>query len=89
MAILNGYINLSKIDKELIQTNAKGEKILWLDLYTYDSPDQYGNMACLRTYNSRTREKAYIANFRKKDIQGHGGAQGGTASHQDDNDLGF
>lgn len=88
MAILHGFINLSKIDKDLIQTNTKGEKILWLDLYTYDSPDQYGNMACLRTYNAKTREKAYIANFRKKDIQSHGGVQGQTA-HQDDNDLGF
>ena len=84
MAILHGYINLSRIDKNLITTNKNGEKILWADLYTYDNPDQYGNTACLATYDARTKKKAYLANFKPKDLN-----SGASPATQQNDDLGF
>ena len=84
MAILHGYINLSRIDKNLITTNKNDEKILWVDLYTYDSPDQYGNTACLATYDARTKRKAYLANFRPKDLN-----SAPASPTQQNDDLGF
>ena len=85
MAILHGYINLGKIDKSLITTNSRGDKILWVDIYTYDKADQYGNTACLATYDSRTKTKAYLANFRPKELK-----QAADAPlYPDNNDLGF
>lgn len=83
MAILHGYINLSKIDKNLITTNKSGDKILWVDLYTYDNPDQFGNTACLASYDARTRKKAYLANFKPKDLNNQ------NAEAQKGDDLGF
>jgi len=85
MAILHGYINLSKIDKNLITTNKSGDKIIWVDVYTYDTPDQFGNTACLAQYDPRTRQKTYLANFRKKELHQENGSQGDEPS----NDLGF
>lgn len=72
MAILHGYINLSKIDKGLITVNKNGEKIIWVDLYTYDTPDKYGNIACLNTYDPNTRTKTYLANFKPKELKKEG-----------------
>lgn len=86
MAILHGYINLSKIDKNLISTNKNGDKILWVDLYTYDTPDNYGNTACLATYEPRTRQKTYLANFRPKELNKASSEAGGGDSSKD---LGF
>ena len=85
MAILHGYINLSKIDKNLISENKNGDKILWVDVYTYDAPDNYGNTACLATYDPRTRTKTYLANFRPKEVAKKEANEGGGS----DNDLGF
>lgn len=85
MAILNGYINLSKIDKNLITENRHGDKIIWVDLYTYDQADQFGNTACVATYDGRTKQKNYIANFRPKELK----KSSGFTDEQGTEDLGF
>lgn len=84
MAILHGYLNLSKIDKSLISTNNKGEKILWVDIYTYDNPDQFGNNACVVTYDARNRKKEYLGNFRPKELH-----KSEDAGQPGNDDLGF
>ena len=57
MAILHGYINLSRIDKNLITTT---------------------------TYDARTKKKAYLANFKPKDLN-----SGASPATQQNDDLGF
>lgn len=87
MAILHGYINLSKIDKNLISENKNGEKILWVDVYTYDTPDQYGNTACLVSYDPRAKKKTYLANFRTKEL--HANTTTGESNNTESQDLPF
>ena len=85
MAILHGCINLSKIDKALITTNKNGEKVLWVDLYTYDKPDQYGNIACLATYDLKSHHREYLANFKPKELK----KNEPSSPSSDDEELGF
>ena len=65
---LHGMLNLSRIPKELITTNTKGEKVIWIDiLENYDGqPDQYGNTHSIQVYNKDTREKTYLGNLKQQ-----------------------
>lgn len=62
---LHGRINLSKIDKNLITTNSKGEKCIWVDiLEKKDGPDAYGNTHTLTLYNKDLKAKIFLGDFR-------------------------
>lgn len=66
---LHGLINLSKIDKDLIITNARGEKCIWVDiLENLNGADQYGNTHSLSQYNGQTRTKTYLGNFKPQEF---------------------
>lgn len=66
---LHGLLNLSKIDKSLIVTNQKGEKVLWVDIVpNKGGEDQYGNTHSLQIYNKDTRETIYLGNFKPQEF---------------------
>lgn len=65
---LHGSINLSRIPKELIQQNLKGDKVIWVDIMeTLNGPDQYGNTHTVILYNKngeQGKKNIYLGNFR-------------------------
>lgn len=66
---LHGMINLSKIDKSLITTNQRGEKVLWVDMVPRRAgADQYGNTHSLQLYNRDTREVIYLGDFKPQEF---------------------
>ena len=66
---LHGMLNLSKIDKSLIVTNQKGEKVLWVDIVpNKGGEDQYGNTHTLQIYNKDTRATIYLGNFKPQEF---------------------
>lgn len=84
---LHGMINLSKIDKSLITTNQRGEKVLWVDMVPRrDGADQYGNTHSLQLYNRDTREVIYLGDFKPQEF---GEPSAAPAEAPADNDLPF
>ena len=66
---LHGMLNLSKIDKSLITTNQRGEKVLWVDiLEKKNAPDQYGNTHTVTLYNKDTRTTIYLGDFKPQEF---------------------
>lgn len=66
---LRGMLNLSKIDKSLITTNQRGEKVLWVDiLEKKNAPDQYGNTHTVTLYNKDTRTTIYLGDFKPQEF---------------------
>lgn len=66
---LHGLLNLSKIDKNLIVTNAKGEKVVWVDIVpNKGGADQYGNTHAVTIYNGTTRETIYLGNLKPQEF---------------------
>ena len=83
---LHGMLNLSKIDKSLITTNTKGDKVLWVDVVpNYGGEDQYGNTHSIQLYNKATRSTIYLGNLRPQEF----GAAGATESEGTKEDLPF
>lgn len=85
---LHGMLNLSKIDKSLITTNQRGEKVLWVDIVPNKrGEDQYGNTHSIQVYNRDTREVLYLGNLKPQDF----GGQGAPAKQEENNgdDLPF
>ena len=63
---LEGSINLSRIPKNLIRENKKGDKVIYVKIlpnYT-GSPDQYGNVAALTLYDAENKKAIYLGNFK-------------------------
>ncbi len=82
---LHGMLNLSKIDKSLITTNSKGEKVIWVDMVPRkNGPDQYGSTHSLQQYNKDTRQIIYLGDFKPQQF-----GQAAPAPANDDNDLPF
>lgn len=65
---LRGMLNLSKIDKNLITTNSRGEKVIWVDIIEKREPDQYGSTHYIALYNKETREKIYLGDFKPQEF---------------------
>lgn len=79
-------LNLSKIDKSLITTNTKGDKVLWVDVVpNYGGEDQYGNTHSIQLYNKVTRSTIYLGNLRPQEF----GSAGATESEGTTEDLPF
>lgn len=85
---IHGFLNLSKIPKELIVTNSKGEKGVWIDILEQkNGQDQYGNTHTIQIYDKATKQKHYIANLKTQEF-GNGGSAPQTPKPVDeDNDL--
>ena len=66
---LHGLINLSKIDKSLITTNQRGEKVLWVDMVPRRAgADQYGNTHTITIYNKEARQTIYLGDLRPQEF---------------------
>ena len=65
---LHGRLNLSRINKELITTNQKGEKCIWVDILEKKTPDEYGNTHTVTLYNKATRETIYLGDFKPQEF---------------------
>lgn len=66
---LTGGINLSKIPKDKITTDANGNKWLNVVLWLNDTPDQYGNIGSVQIQQSLEERdakapKLYIGNLK-------------------------
>ena len=80
---LHGLINLSKIDKNLITTKSKGEKVLWIDVVpNRDGADQYGNTHAVTLYNKEARQTIYLGNLKPQEF-GTGAAQTPATDNED------
>lgn len=77
--LLNGVLNLSRIPKHLIQTNAKGEKVLYIDVAERQTPGQYGDTHYISVYDKGTRQKVYIGDLKPKELPATQATQGGYA----------
>jgi len=77
---LHGLLNLSKIDKKLITTNAKGEKCIWIDVVENygNQPDQYGNTHAVVLYSKETG-KIYLGNLKPQEFGSASQAQAPAA----------
>ena len=78
--LLLGGINLSKIKKEELYTNDKGEKFLNLVIWVNDEKDQYGNIASIQQGLKNKDEKLYIGNLKEYEK---------TETQQESDDLPF
>lgn len=62
---LRGPLNLSKIDKSLITTNSKGEKVVWVDiLENINGADKYGCTHTIQLWDPAKRERIFLANLK-------------------------
>jgi hypothetical protein len=67
MARLHGAINLSRIPKQLIKKNSKGESILWVDVNENLKPSDYGDTHTITCYDKENQRKIYLANLRPEE----------------------
>lgn len=70
MARLHGAINLSRIPKQLIKKNSKGESILWIDVSENYKPSEYGDTHTITCYDKENQRKIYLANLRPEEPKG-------------------
>lgn len=67
----HGFLNLTKIPKNLIVTNKKGEKGIWIDvLANKNGQDQYGNTHTVTLYDKDAKQTHYLANLKTQEF-GH------------------
>lgn len=64
---LHGAINLSRIPKQLIKKNSKGESILWVDVNENLKPSDYGDTHTITCYDKENQRKIYLANLRPEE----------------------
>lgn len=64
---LHGAINLSRIPKQLIKKNNKGESILWIDVSENYKPSEYGDTHTITCYDKENQRKIYLANLRPEE----------------------
>ena len=70
---LHGMLNLSRIPKELITTNSKGESVIWVDVLHNDEADKYGNTDVITTYDKNAKKAIYLANLAPQEFQAKAG----------------
>lgn len=69
MRKLHGMLNLTKIPKNLITTNKKGEKVIWIDvLENKNGADTYGNTHTVTVYDKGARQTHYLANLKVQEF---------------------
>lgn len=62
---LNGALNLDKIPANLIRTNSRGERVIYIDvLENKNGPDQYGNTHAVTLYDKTSGQTVYLANLK-------------------------
>jgi hypothetical protein len=63
--LLNGSINLSKVDKSKIVTGKTGDKFINISVWLNDTEDQYGNIAGIQQSTKKDEKKIYIGNLKE------------------------
>lgn len=67
---LSGRLNLSKIDKSLIQTDKNGDKYIWIDVVERKEVGKYGDTHSVTLYNKEAKQTIYLADLKPKDFGG-------------------
>ena len=67
---LTGKLLLSRIPKECVQSDANGNKFIFIDILERKEVGKYGDTHTLTTYNKDTKETIYLANLTKKEFGG-------------------
>lgn len=86
---LTGQLMLSRIPKDLVQVNAKGEKFIWIDILRKDTPDQYGQVATITTYNKNEKKSIYLSNLKEVEFGKKEDPAPTPAPAQESDDLPF
>jgi len=63
--LLQGSINLSKIDKEKLYTSDKKEVWLNVSVWVNDEVDNYGNIANIQQSTKKDESKIYLGNLKE------------------------
>lgn len=58
---------MSRIPKQLIKKNSKGESILWVDVNENLKPSDYGDTHTITCYDKENQRKIYLANLRPEE----------------------
>lgn len=64
---LTGVLNLSRIPKNLIRKNKKGESIIYVDVMKRRSTDSYGNVANITMYDKENKKAIYLADLKEEE----------------------
>lgn len=68
MARLTGMLVLSKIPKNLIVKNKKGESCIWVNVdENYRGPDQFGQTHTITMYDKENQRAIYLANLKPQE----------------------
>lgn len=68
---LHGVLNLSRINKNFITINSKGEKIIYIDVVpNKGGEDQYGNTHALTMFDRDAGRSIYLANLKPQEFGG-------------------
>lgn len=66
---LTGMVNLTRLPKDLIFENKRGEKCIFVDVVkNLNGPDQYGNTHALTVYDKNARKAIYLGNLKEQDF---------------------
>lgn len=88
MAKLYGKLMLTRIPKELVQTDKNGEKFVWVDVAELKRQSLYGDTHYIAMYNVNKGENIFLANLRERQPKG-GAAPEVAGDLPEDNGLGF
>lgn len=61
---LTGILKCNRIPRELVRTNDKGEKTLWVDVIAKKEADQYGNTHTITCYDKESGKTFYLADLK-------------------------
>ena len=88
---LNGMLVLSRIPKELIGQNKKGDKVIYVDIVpNRNGADDYGNTHTITLYNKNTKQTIYLGNLKEVEFGKSGAATpAGQPASSEEDDLPF
>jgi len=72
---LSGFLNLSKIPKDLIVKNKKGDSGIWVDVVERKEKGKYGDTHTLTTYDKENKKAVYLSDLKPKDFGQSGSTQ--------------
>lgn len=66
---LTGMVNLTKLPKELIFENKRGEKCIFVDVVAnLNGPDQYGFTHAVTVYDKNAKKAIYLGNLKEQEF---------------------
>ena len=85
---LSGRLTLTKIPKELIQSNTdkdgNQQKFIYVDIVpNKDGVDQYGNTHSIQLYDKANRKAIYLGNLKTEEFGKKGGMPDGVTPSDD------